>query len=206
MPAFVDIHEYSLPRKLFIELGGFSSGDLSHFCAANDIQPNEDGLPIFATMKALNQVRKRKGAGSDDEVSIELKTEKLQEVRIKNQERLGQLIPKDMAKERVRETFQAVANSIRYAVKLAAPQVAICNNARDCENILISAYNNALEDLHRKAKDISWEDDGVKTQLGRTELVEDSQTDSSGGSDSEDSSPIEGEYSGENRPDADSVS
>ena len=191
MPAFVEVQEYCLPRKLFMELGGFSASDLSHFTAQHDIQPTEDGLPVFKTMAALNKIRKSKSADGD-ELSIELKTEKIQEARIKNQERLGLFIPKEMAKERVREAFQAVANSIRYAVKLAAPQVSICNNARDCENILISAYNNALEDLDKKAKDISWEADGVKTQLGRTELAENTEEGSSGTGDREDQSTLEG--------------
>jgi len=180
MPAKIEIQEYYLPRKLFLEIGGFTSQDLSVFMQKHSLDTNPEGIPVFGVVEALNKERKKRRFGEDDDFDRDIKKEKLIKARIENQSNLKELIPIVEAKKRVKDTFLAVANMMRYAIKLAAPKVARCVNARDAENVLIDAYNNAIEHMEEQSVNISWENEGAKTKLGGTELVEDTEEDTSG--------------------------
>jgi hypothetical protein len=180
--------EIHIPRKYFIERGGFTQPDLTTFLKRNDITCNSDGFyPVMRIVEALNSERKKKRFDSDgdDDLEIELKREKIQKERIINQQRLGRLIERDRAKERVRIAFSAVANKIRYSIKLVTPKLvqyvwAVKNSeiqepsAREIEALLSNEYNGAIELLYSEVNNVTWEQDGSEVKLRRTELAEDS--------------------------------
>jgi hypothetical protein len=199
MGAFVEVKEMYAPPKFFTTIGGFSSADFAKTMGQAQIMINADGeYPVFKVMEYINELRKRfnikrrgfattDGATEESEdVSSELKKEQILKVRIENQEKLKQLIPVPAARKRVQTTLQAVANKIRYAIKQSAPLVAICQDARDCENILIQNYNGAIELLSAEAIDQSWEDYSASHQPGRTQLSSTSREDTGNGSSKED--------------------
>ena len=159
------------PRALLVEMGGFTGTELVTFMRNNDIEASSTGIPVFALIKALNKARKRRGHKVEvEEVDQLLKHEKLQETRIKNQERLGKLIEKTSAKERVRKAFTTVAARMRHQIKQTAVKLATVPNARDCETIMTNDYNTVLDDLLQEADNVTWEEDGQRTQLERTEI------------------------------------
>lgn len=206
--------EIYAPATYFEAIGGFTKRGF--YCFASDwkLEKNEKGhYPVFQVMYILNELQKgnrqkerrvalerkfkvaREDGSGEEEKTIQITTvkdaldyEKLQEVRIKNQERLGRLIPVEVAKTRQRTSFQAVSSAIKYGIKLASVQVAVSTNARDCENIMLNAYNSALEILKEGAEDVPWEKEGASIKLGGTELADfaDEGTSSdSGGEDSD---------------------
>jgi len=186
----VNPKEIYAPRKYFIELADFNGPTFKQLIETFNVESNEDGqYPIFKIMALLNGLRKKRGKTldipsdkGDDSLSIkqELEYEKLQEVRIKNRERLGRLIPVEVVKSRIRDDYSAVANAIRYGAKLAAVKLSICSNARDCENIMIDTWNKALEYLKESSKNVRWEEEGSQVKLGRTGVAESSEESSSG--------------------------
>ena len=125
---------------------------------------------LFSELRSL-----KKFLDADEEqkkLSIETKREKLQETRIKNQEKLRRLIHRSTARDRMLTLLQAVVNQVKYSIKIASPQLVMQPDARVIENILIVAYNSAIGMLERNADLIRWEDDGVEVKLGRTEGTE----------------------------------
>jgi hypothetical protein len=209
----MEVKEKYAPRKFFVTIGGFSGPTFSQFCKKHNIcngMDEEDqafGVPIFKVMNCLvaeRTVRNNymgKGTAQEspnvdsEELEAQYKFERIQKERINNQIKLGNLISRDRAKERVRSLCLAVSNMIRYGIKNAAPRVAACNDVRDCENILIDSYTNALDELKRKSKNITWEEDGVNNKLGRTTVADDTGEDSGLGGSEEDSPTTEVEYS-----------
>jgi hypothetical protein len=178
--------EVYVPKALLISMGGFTAPDLSKFITDYGITCDERGVALYAVIAALNKARKKRRFGEqDDDLERELKLEKLQSERIRNQERLGILIEKDYAKERVRRAFVEVATRMRYQIKQTAVKVAPMTSARDCEMILTNDYNDVIDDLEAKAINMRWEDDGLQVKFGRTELASDSKADSGDGSSSE---------------------
>lgn len=174
MPKRVEMTELYIERLKLLEMGGFTPGDLTDFLRRYDIVSNEDNLyPVTVIMKHMNYERKKRG-GKDNQLDDQLKFERIQKERIINQTKLGELIPRSIIKERVRIAFQAVANKIRYSIKNCAPRMIGITNARDAENLLTQSYNNALDDLKKEAVDVSWDKDGIETELRRTELASDS--------------------------------
>jgi hypothetical protein len=184
----LDREDVYIHRSLLVEKCGFTSSDLSKFLVDNDI-PKEDGqgVSVYPLIAALNRARKkRKGADQEDDVDRELKLEKLQSERIKNRTRLGELIEKSYAKERVRKAFIEVATRMRYQIKQTAVKVTPVTNARDCEVLMTMDYNEVLSDLEKKAINQTWEEDGLQAKFGRTELASDTPEGSSSGSSEED--------------------
>ena len=182
--------ETYLQRILFMELGGLSSTQISHLCSKYGIQAEPMGLPVFAMIKAIDSERKSAKYTKDGkDVDAELKGERRLKERLNNLEKMGLVVSKERAKERIRTTFQAAANMVRYAIKRAAPRVAVCNDPRDCENIMISEFNSGIDELETQAKDITWEDErgGFDDLTRGTLMAEDSVEDSSRGSREEDS-------------------
>lgn len=190
MPKVINKEEMYCTRTHLMQMAGFTSTDLTDFLRRNEVEASDEGYPIFAIMNSLNKERK-KGRWGENELDSQLKFERIQKERIVNQQRLGQLMPRELVKERVRITFQAVANKIRYAIKSVSPRLVGVPNARDVENFLTQSYNNALEDLERESKNVSWEQDGSEVQLTRTEMASDTGTDISTGSSEEDSIAVE---------------
>ena len=182
MPGKINFHEIYKERAFFQELGGFSAPDFTGFCHRHRIPCIHDSgharYPVFEVMKAINSERKlRTGLKKEpDDLDKELKRERVIKERILNQKNMGLLIPISDAKARIVNVLSAVTNSMRYSIKSAATRVALCNNVRDCENILTEDYNNAIETLTiNKAKIQSWEEMGANTKLRRVELLEDSE-------------------------------
>jgi hypothetical protein len=202
MPPRINVTEEWFPAKCFTTIGGFTAPDFTKVVVASGAEQNEDGnYPIFKILEYVNQLRKnmstrgRTGAinpEDEDDVGRELKREQVLKARIDNQEKLKQLIPVPAAKRRMQTTLQAVANKIRYAIKQSAPSVAICNNPRDCENILIQNYNGAIELLSSELTVQSWEEYSASHQPGRTELVTTAGTNTGNGSSQKDEASSEG--------------
>jgi hypothetical protein len=182
----IDREEMYAPRTLFVHLGGFNDSDFTKFVQKYGVNVNGDNLyPIFEIMTHMNKERKTRHGLKTDEMSgldTQKRYEEVMKLRIINQERAGLLIPRSVAKDRVRVAFTTVANKIRWSIKNVAPRLIGVTNARDVENMLTQSYNNALEDLETQSKNITWEEDGRKVEFGRTELVEDSGEDFSSGS------------------------
>lgn len=162
---YVEVHK---PSEWFITMGGFSSEGFRAFTKKYNIPINEHGWGVFAVMRHLTDLAYKRDATS---IEQELKREQMLSKRISNQEALGELIPVDRAKQRVKTTFLAVANMVRHAVKQAAPRLVLVNNARDAENVMLEAYNNTIEFLKESAKNVDWEFEGRNSKLGRTELA-----------------------------------
>lgn len=186
----MDSEEQYAPRKFFIDLGGFTSPDFIAFCKEFNVEKDEEtgGYPVFKMIAALNMARKKGKWGKDSDLDAELKRTKIEQIKINNAIKLREFVPRKDIVERIRTTFQALANQIRYSVKTAAPRIVGILNVRDIENIIIEYYNQAIEDLGKKAKQITkWEDYGViNFQQGGGELVENPEEDFSLGSDTED--------------------
>jgi hypothetical protein len=191
-----NVEEIYLPHAYFIKLGGFNAPTFTVLCKQHGISPTDEGYPVFTVLKALRARAYQKGRNSTDDadnLERELKKEKIIGERIKNQKQLRMLIPIEEAKERIRTTFLAVANMLRYAIKKSSPQVALCSSVRDCENILIEAYNSAIKKLKADSKIQTWEEMGANTELRGIELSDNSAQDISTGGSEEDSDSLEGE-------------
>lgn len=185
----IDVTEKYAPRKFLLDLGGFTSTDLSTFLKENNIAfSSEEGYPIFAIMKALNAARKKGRFGSDTDLDAELKKEKIDHARIVNSLKMKKLIPRDSAVNRMRTTLQALATKISYGAKLAAPRLPGLMNVRDIEKILIESWESAIDSLEEEANAlIDWEKYEINIQSARARVAEDSSTSISSGDSSEDS-------------------
>lgn len=164
-----DMPEHYAPRAFFVSIGGFSEIAFDQFVKKHSIMITPKGWPVYEVMRKLcDHVYHRELTS----VEHELKREQMIERRIKNQERLGNLVPIDRAKQRMRTTLVAVANMVRHAIKQSAPRVALVSDARDAENVMVEAYNNAIQFLGETAKNVEWEFEGRNSKLGRTELFD----------------------------------
>lgn len=188
--AAIKVTEQYAPRTLFMELGGFTSTDFTTFLRENGIEKDEETgcYPVFKVMAALNQARKKGRHGKDSDLDAELKKIKIQQIRIANAIKLQEYVPRKDVVDRMRTTFQAVSNQIRYSVKTASPRLVGVMNVRDIENIIIEYYNQAIEDLTKKAAVImTWEDYGkINFQQGGGGMAEGPEEDFSFGSLKED--------------------
>lgn len=181
MPNRVDLEEEYVERVRLTEMGGFTTSDFTDFIRRNNITPNEQRMyPVFKIISALNTERKKrqhgkKGAGVE-ELERDKKHEEVMKIRIDNQAKLGILISREYAKERMRMAFQAVAIRLRYSIKNVAPRLIGLDNARLVEEILTKAYNSSILGLEEEAQNVTWEEDGVTNKLGRTGVASDSGT------------------------------
>lgn len=185
-----------------LALGGFKDDkELKLFCMRNDIQKDPRGYPIFKIMSCLNSARKMKQ--KDLDLSEELLKEKVRKERVATDIKMKIYVERSKAIERIRTTCQAVANKIRYSIKLSAPRVTGLMSTVDIENILTESYNSAIEQLLVEADVIqSWEGYGyVESDFQSTgsEVVEDTQESTFDGSGQENTSINEDKPIRENR-------
>lgn len=183
MPAKVNVQEYYLPQKLFVQLAGMDRYEVEvmskkHNCA----RESDRGIPVFGMMKALNLERRlrEKAMGAsvssdmeDSSLSYDLKYENILTKRILNQTKLGMLVLKEEGAARVKHTLRGVAASIKTAIKNASARLAALSigSKRDIETILTEEYNSSISDLEVASKVISWEEDGSLNLL-QTRLVD----------------------------------
>ena len=178
--------------------------DLDRIMARYEIQVTNGLFNVFDLISGMGIQIKGKfgvnGGVSNSDLDIEKRREEVMKLRIINQERLRRLIPIEDAKIRVKKAFLAVAKYIQHGTKATAPRVAICQDVRECERIMLAGYDNALNLLEKEATIISWEQDSAKTQLRGTELFESSAEDSGNTGSAEDKDTSEGEHTESDRP------
>jgi len=173
--------EYYLPHKSFRQVAHMSAYEIE---VMGDKYPEargtESGIPVFGMMFALNSERKKltEAFGSnlnkdvgEAKLEWELKEENILSKKILNQTKLGILILKSEASERVRKVFRAVMNTIKVGIKHASTRIMSMEirTVRDIEMVLTDVWNEAIEELEKGAKVISWEEDGSSNLL-RTRL------------------------------------
>lgn len=184
------------PRQKIIQMAGFSEQNFSNFCRNNDIEGVARGsytyYPLYAILRTMNTLRKssRSTAGTTD-LDMAKKYEEVTKLRIINQQKMGALIPRDRARNRVLTLLSAFAQKLRYTLKNTAAQVVGMQDARAVENILTQNYNGVIEMLEVEAKILSWSEDGLSSELGRTELPANSGEDSGDGGDLKTEAPSE---------------
>jgi len=171
----MDIKEFYLPHKYFREMAGLSNYEIEQMAVKYDYARSTDkGFPVFGMMRAINEDRKKLSNtfGSNvskpiEEAKLEykLKEENILAKRILNQAKLGFLIPKTEAEERIKKVLRSVVNIIKNAIKNIAPRLIDIKNQRDVEVIVTAAWNEAVKILEDSSKVISWEADGSSNLL-----------------------------------------
>ena len=202
----IQVGEAYTTHTHLLTIGGFKDDkELKLFCLRNGIVKDPRGYPIFKIISCLNSARKMKQ--KDLDLSEELLKEKVRKERVATDIKLKFYIERTKAIDRIRTTCQAVANKIRYAIKLSAPRVTGIMSVVDVENILTEVYNSAIEQLLTEASTIqSWEDYGyVSAQSTGNEMAEDTEENSDIGSSQEDTSVNEDKPIRENRSFVDSL-
>jgi hypothetical protein len=185
--AFSSEEKYA-PRKMFLELAGFTSSDFSSFLKENNISNTEEGYPVFSIMSALNNARKKGRFGKGDNLDAELKREKIEGQRIANTLKMKKLISREAVITRERVFLQALANKVLYGAKLSAPRLPGVMNVRDIENIIIEGWESVVDALKEEADSIlSWEDYAINIQPAGAGMVESSEESISSGDNEEDS-------------------
>ena len=184
------LEDFSMPTKFFKVLGGYSESILRDFRQSHPEVNNQDDttnrtINVFAFIKAQYHELRRTVQGNtktshtytalEEEdalknvaLDLELKHEKTMEKRITNQIKLGKLILKEEASDRVIASAKAIKNHIFMGIKTYAADK---KDPRTVEQELTKAYNRALEELERISTIIPWEADG-SAELLRTRLVE----------------------------------
>lgn len=179
MPA-ISSQEHYLPHKFFREVAGLSNYEIEQMAGKYDFaRATDNGIPIGGMMRALNEERKKLaetfGSNLNKDIEgakleYELKNENILSKRILNQAKLGILIPKVEAEERMKKTLRGVMNTIKNAIKLISPRLINIENQRDAEAIMTDSWNSAVRELEKSANVISWEADGssklLQTRLG----------------------------------------
>lgn len=190
-----------------LAIGGFKDDkELKLFCLRNNIERDPRGYPIYRIMSCLNEARRMKQ--KDLDLSEELLREKVRKEKVSTDIKLKIYIERTKAIERIRTTCQAVANKIRYSIKLAAPRITGLMSVADVEAILTESYNSAIEQLVTEADVIqSWEGYGYTTDIQPTgsEVVEDTEESINSGSSQEDQSVNEDKPLRKNRSFLDSI-
>ncbi len=179
----VTYKEIHLPHTYFTRLGKLTNYDIELMERKYPYaMKTDEGYPLFGMLRAMNEERKAVldsfgvSANTDlDDAKLdnELKVENIQSKRILNQLKMGFLIPKAEASDRVKKVFGAVMNVIKVGIKNAAYRVYSnkphLNSQRDIEIILTDEWNGAITELKDGAKVISWSEDGSSKVL-RTRL------------------------------------
>jgi len=140
------------------------------------------GIPVFGMMFALNSELKKyqnkfgTNINTDiDEAKLEseLKYENILSKRILNQTKLGMLILKEEASDRVKKILRAVMNTLKVGIKHSSARIMGMGikNQRDIETVLTEEWNDAIGELEEGSKVISWEYDGSAALL-QTKLVD----------------------------------
>ena len=78
-------------------------------------------------------------------------------------------MPKKEAEDRMKKGFRSVANTLKRSIKMIAPNLINISDQRDIEQIITKAWNEAVAEMEKRSKVISWEEDG-SADLLRTRL------------------------------------
>lgn len=173
-----NLKTFFIQRAAFQAATGMDNRTWSKLVVQYDIEKGPAGCyPILKLLQAMGQYRA--STSNSDDVDIQLKKEKITAQQINNKMKLKELIPRSAAIQRIKTTCLAIADKIRYSIKVSAPQIVGLSNAVLVEQILTQHYNNAIDSLLTEAKMIvTWEDFNVDITSG-VELVEDSEEDTS---------------------------
>ncbi len=175
--ASVSNQEYHIPHTTFRQMTGLTNYEIEQMGIQFDYaRKNDKGIPIFGMVKALNESKREMAdkfgvnvnSDTDDaKYDHKLKWETLVSKRILNQMKLGVLIPKEEAAERVKVVFRAVINIIKVGIKHSATRIMAMTitNPRDIEVVLTEGWNDAITTLRDKSEIISWEEDGSHVLL-----------------------------------------
>lgn len=179
--AALSAQEHYLPHKFFREVAGLSNYEIEQMAAKYECaRATDSGIPLGGMMRALNEERKKltDAFGSNlnkdiDGAKLEyaLKEENILKARILNQTKLGFLIPKPEAEERVKKLLRGVMNSVKNAIKIISPRLINIENQRDVEVILTNGWNESIKILEDSSQIISWEADG-SSKLLQTRLAD----------------------------------
>lgn len=167
-----------LTKEFFTNVCGVSSYDFDMLVGTHAIIPEDGKFSLAEVVDALfaekRKLELRSTAQDKESLDREKRHEEILKIRIENQRKMGVLIPREDAKNRMRTAFLAVASKIRFAIKSVAPRLVMQDNPILIGDILTESYNNAMEELYEQASNETWEEDGTKAELGRTVLAEDS--------------------------------
>lgn len=186
-------------------MGGFTNtADFNTFMDRHHIDSIDGQYPIFKIMKSLN-IERKTGIMTQD-LDSALKSEKIKAQQISNMLKLKELISRRLAVDRMRTALNAIANKMRYSIKSVAPRLAGLLIVPDIENILINAYNDAIESIEKDAKSlVDWENYGIDFQPSGNGVATNTQSPAGSGSVPEDQILDEVEYTGETGPRVDSI-
>jgi hypothetical protein len=181
--ATADRREYFFPMTIVKYMAGMTQIELEGiFNRYPDTRPGDGGVPIFALMRALNAERRALstscgidtsiiGASSDElQYERKLSEEKLLKEKILNQTKLGILIPKKQAENRIKTLLKTIMSMLKNTIKEVSPKLEIGIEPRVVEAILTDSWNSIVEELKKSAKILSWDEDGA-VNLQRTKML-----------------------------------
>jgi len=173
----IDTREYFMKHTVFRQVAGMTAYEIEQMGIKYErARQTDQGIPVFGMMYALNESRKeiaeKLGVNTntdlgDAKLDHLMKHENILSKRILNQMKLGLLIPKEEASDRVKTTFRAVINIIKVGIKHAATRIIAMTllSPRDVETVLTEVWNDAIEELKKGSKVITWEEDGSANLL-----------------------------------------
>lgn len=181
----MDLKEFYLPHTFFRQVGHLTAYEIEIMGEKySEARQTDKGIPVFGMINALNQERKKISDAfgtnlnqdiNEAKLEYELKEENILSKRILNQTKLGMLILKEEASERVKNVFKFVINTIKVGIKHASSRIFVMEikSQRDIETIITEEWNSAIKELELASKVISWEQDGssnlLKTRLSDLE-------------------------------------
>ena len=177
----LNIKDFHLQHKFFSEIGGMTNYEIEQIAKKYEYARQTDsGIPVLGMLRAVNEERRKltETFGSNlskdmDEAKLEyeLKQENILSKRILNQAKLGVLIPKEEAEERMKKTLRGVMNVIKNVIKNISPRLINIPSARDAEQMLTKEWNEAVKVLEENSQVISWAADG-SSKLLKTRLID----------------------------------
>jgi hypothetical protein len=184
MAVQINVQEYHLSHMLFRQIGQMSNYEIEQMGVKYpEARRTDKGIPVFGMIFALNEERKKltEVCGSNisqdmgsAKLEHELKNEMILSKRILNQAKLGILIPKEEASDRVKRILTTVMNMLKNNIKMVSPQLVNIVNLRDIESIITNEWNKAVEILEKESKIITWGEDGssklLQTRLNEIEM------------------------------------
>jgi len=177
----INVQEFYLPHLLFRQIGHMSQYEIEQMGVKYpEARRTDKGIPVFGMIFALNSERKKLTEAFGSNISqdmpgakleYELKTEMILSKRILNQAKLGILIPKEEASDRVKRILSTVINLFKNSIKLIAPKLLNIINQRDVETIITNEWNKLILELEKDSQVITWGEDG-SSKLLQTRLNE----------------------------------
>ena len=181
--ATAERREYYFPLTLVKYQAGMTQLELEGiFNRYPDTRLGDGGVPLFALLRALNAERRALSSScgidtsvigaSSDELQYErkLSEEKLLKEKILNQTKLGILIPKKQAENRIKVLLKTIMSMLKNTIKEVSPRLAVGIEPRTVEAILTDAWNSIVNELKKSAKILSWDEDGA-INLQRTKML-----------------------------------